>query len=288
MATKLTLARLALPMAVVLALGVANCQPAAAWGNGGYSSDQTHPDYGVHDWIAETALNLQTRKVGFLIDKYHAAYLLGTEAPDNPEFMGDTTQHHVYFRSSGQVQDDSCAKRAAQTYAVALGYLRNESYEEAAYDIGVLTHYVCDVGVFGHTMGNDTDWGPEIHHQDYENGVDTRLHLMNSTFNIEPADIDAFNATLNLSRAVTFGEGMIMPNTWMDAHYDWENSTFYNSALASLDAAVAAVASVINHLFLEAWGPPTPGHNMDPAVIMTAAVAAMVGIIIIVRRRLRM
>lgn len=31
--------------------------PGAAWSNGGYSSDPTHPDYGTHDWIAQHALD---------------------------------------------------------------------------------------------------------------------------------------------------------------------------------------------------------------------------------------
>src|SRR5512137_1896218 len=90
---------------LVLVLLMGPAQVADAWGNGGYSSDQTNPDYGTHDRIADLALTLTLQNVSFLKSTYHTQYLLGTEAPDNPEFIGDSTNHHFYYFSSGLVQD---------------------------------------------------------------------------------------------------------------------------------------------------------------------------------------
>ncbi|MBE0518233.1 MAG: hypothetical protein IH630_03265, partial [Thermoplasmata archaeon] len=87
-----------------------------AWSNGGYSADQEDPDYGTHDWIADMALAMQTMDVAFLETSYHSLFLLGTEAPDNPEYIGDSTNHHIYFYSDGMLQDDICARRASQVY----------------------------------------------------------------------------------------------------------------------------------------------------------------------------
>ena len=245
---------------IVLAFAVVVALPSVgAWSNGGYSADQSNPDYGTHDWIADMALNLQTRDVDFLKTTYHAKFLLGTEAPDNPDFIGDTSKHHVYFASDHQLEDDACAVRAAALYQGALGYLKSENYDVAAYDVGVMAHYIADVGVFGHTMGAYTDWGTETHHSDYENEFEARLDSLSTPTGISLGNSDAFNATVELAEDITFGSGAIRANTWMDANYNWAEASFVSSALTSLNRSVAAVASAINHLLIEAGSSiPTP------------------------------
>jgi hypothetical protein len=248
-------------MSIAVALFLTILSPCVdAWSNGGYSADPDNPDYGTHDWIADMALTLQTRDVTFLSATYHSLFLLGTEAPDNPEYIGDTMNHHVYFYASGQLQDDICAQRASQIYQTALDYLLVKDYRNAAYDIGVLTHYVADVGVFGHTMGAYTDWGAEVHHSDYENEIESMIDSLSLPAGLILENSDAYEATLNLAEVVTFGSGTIRSNVWMDTNYDWSDPEFIASARESVFASVSAVAAVINHLLAESATstPPTP------------------------------
>jgi len=224
---------------------------AQGWGNGGYSSDPQNPDYGTHDWIADMALSIQTRDVTFLSVTYHSKYLLGTEAPDNPEYFGDSSYHHVYYHSDGSLQDDKSADRAYEMYQSALDYLTRADNEMAAYYIGAMSHYISDVAVFGHTMGSGTDWGSEIHHSDYESAFESIIGSLELPPGIALENLPAYDATVNLARDITFGKGDIKPNVWMDANYLWTDPEFEASAMASLYAAVEAVAAVINHLLIE-------------------------------------
>jgi hypothetical protein len=87
---------------------------ANAWSNGGYSTDPTQPVYGTHDWIAQHALDwLPTNEKQYITNNL-AAYLYGTELPDNSNasaigHIGDTSKHHIYFHSNGALQDDAAA-----------------------------------------------------------------------------------------------------------------------------------------------------------------------------------
>ena len=254
----------------------------AAWSNGGYSADPANPDYGTHDWIAEMALTDQTRDVTFLTTTYHAKYLLGTEAPDNTEYIGDSiTHHHVYFYASGNLQDDKSALRSSQMYQVALGYLTVGDYENAAYYIGAMTHYIADVGVFGHTMGSGTDWGSETHHSDYENVILSMTSSLEPPTGMSLLDKDAYNSTLDLARDITFGKGAIKPNEWMDTNYDWADSVFVASAMASLYGSVASVASALNHLLIEA---ETLIPEFGSLTVFLCVIATMIAIVVALRR----
>jgi hypothetical protein len=270
-------------LTVVITLTGWAASGARSWSNGGYSSDPANPDYGTHDWIADEALTIQVRDVTFLSTIYHARYMLGTEAPDNPVYIGDSTNHHVYYYSNGTLQDDKSAVRASQLYQIALGYLRSSDYEAAAYDIGAMAHYVSDVGVFGHTMGSATDWGTETHHSDYEN------HIQSMTGSLEPpaglalGDKGAYDATIDLASDITFGRGAVMTNVWMDTNYHWTDPIFVASAMASLSSSVTAVAAVINHLMIEATpsvptppppSTPTPTVPQPPATLNASLVGS--------------
>ena len=237
---------------LMICLGTAG--GAQGWSNGGYSSDESNPDYGTHDWIANAALQPQTKDITFLKTTYHSLFLLGTEAPDNPAYIGDTGSHHVYYRSDKTLQDDVCADRAASIYASALQYVKSNDLDLAAFEVGVMAHYISDVGVFGHTMGASTDWGAEVHHSDYENGFESRLGSI-ATPSTSLGNLEAYEATTGLAYKITFGNGTIKSSSWMDANYNWGNSIFEASAMASLYASVTSVAAVINHLMIEANQP---------------------------------
>ncbi len=86
---------------IAVASMVTCCFEAAdAWSNGGYSNDSVHPVYGTHDWVAQHALDwLPADEKQYLVDNL-AAYLYGTELPDNNNasvigHTGDTTKHHL-------------------------------------------------------------------------------------------------------------------------------------------------------------------------------------------------
>ncbi len=251
-------------LAIAAALAACVIPGVQAWSNGGYSADPSDPDYGTHDWIADMALTIQVRDVTFLSTTYHSRYLLGTEAPDNPDYIGDSTNHHVYYFSSGAVQDDKSAVRASQMYAAALAHMNSSDYYNAAYDIGAMAHYVADVGVFGHTMGIATDWDAETHHSDYENEMESMIGSLASVTGIPLGDHDAHSATLALAEDITFGHGSIMSNIRMDTNYNWSNTIFVASAMSSLNGSVAAVAAAINHLMVEALAAPTPPQPSSP------------------------
>lgn len=230
---------------------------AQAWSNGGYSADPLNPDYGTHDWIAEKALLIQTKDVSFLSTTYHAKYLLGTEAPDNSAYIGDSTKHHVYYYSGGALQEGDAGTRAAQMYDLALSYLNVSDKQNAAYYIGAMSHYISDVAVFGHTMGAGTDWGAEVHHSDYEDYVNLMIVSLPSPSGLALGDRYASNVALDLAKDTTFGKGAIKSNVWMDTNYNEANSVFKASAKASLNASIVAVAAAINHLMIAAT-PTTP------------------------------
>ena len=243
---------------------------AQAWSNGGYSADPLNPDYGTHDWIAERALAMQTKDVSFLSTTYHAKYLLGTEAPDNPAYIGDSTKHHVYYYSGGTLQEGDGATRAAQEYDLALSYLNANDKQNAAYHVGAMAHYISDLAVFGHTMGSGTDWGAEIHHSDYESEVESMIGILPSPAGLPLGDKYASNAALDLAKDTTFGSGAVKANIWMDANYNWASPVFKSSAKASLNASIAAIAAAINHLMI-ASTPTTPAPGPEPSTPPTPA-----------------
>ena len=239
-----------------------------AWGNGGFSDDPSHPDYGIHDWIADKALSFQTSNVQFLLTTYHADYLIGTEAPDNGAYIGDSYNHHVYFGSSGEIQSDVAATRARSMYQSALVFIRQSDFEKAAYYAGAMAHYISDLGAYGHTMGNRTVWGTSPHHEGYEDHVQTMLGTLVAPPPSALIWTDAYNSTLALARETTFGSGAIKTNTWMESNYDWSDSAFRASCLESLNESVRAVARVLGQLLLEGGIALVPEFEFPGAVIV--------------------
>jgi hypothetical protein len=145
---------------LALILLITQIRSADAWCNDGYSADQTSPDFGTHDWIAQHTIDwLPAGKKQYIIDNL-ASYLFGTELPDLPSTLGgigDTTKHHTYYSSTGALQDDAATKMVEAEYQAAFTYLEVGNYPEAAKHAGAMAHHDSDVAVFGHVMGTLTD-----------------------------------------------------------------------------------------------------------------------------------
>jgi hypothetical protein len=199
------------------------------------------------DWLP-----LQEKQ--FILDN-KAVYLYGTELPDNNQAadgIGDTTKHHVYFSSSGTLQDDIAAVRAREEYAKAVSAFNAGNRAEAAKRLGVMAHYIAEMAVFGHVMGASTAWGTEQHHSDYENYVQTYTNSYQDNFNSFLVFDGTLSATLpydaakTLAYDTTFDVNGDLTCVWMDQHYNWNDVTFRNRAGESLNLAVNAVADVLH------------------------------------------
>jgi hypothetical protein len=257
---------------------------ALCWSNGGYSTDPATPIYGTHDWIAEHALDfLPAQEKQYIVDNL-AAYLYGTELPDNNQAtdgIGDTTKHHIYYSASGAVVDNASAHRASILYASALSFLQAQDYANAAKTAGTMTHYIADVAVFGHVMGASTDWGAEDSstHSNYESYVDRRTESYDAVgfdqylqFDGSLATVSAYDAALAVAYDTTFGGSSGLNCTWMNLNYDWSNPAYTDRCGESLNVAVNAVADILHTLYQEA----TPSASPTPIVPELPAVMAMV------------
>jgi hypothetical protein len=250
----------ALIVGLLIACFIAGSTRVSGWSNGGYSADPANPDYGTHDWIAEHALDwLPPEEKQFLLDN-KAAYLYGTELPDNGQAadgIGDTTKHHVYYFANGSVQDDVAADRAEEEYTKAVAAYNAGNVGEAAKQLGIVTHYIVDVTVFGHVMGAATAWGTETHHSDYEDYVQTRTNSYVDDFNSflvfdeNLSALSAYDAALMLAYDTTFDENGELTCVWMDQHYNWSDPAFRNQSGESLNLAVNAVADVLHSFNME-------------------------------------
>ncbi|MEM1564050.1 MAG: C39 family peptidase [Candidatus Bathyarchaeia archaeon] len=232
----------------------------SGWGNGGYSTDPNNPKYGTHDWIAEHALDwLPLNEKQFILQNL-AAYLYGTELPDNknaPDGIGDTAKHHVYYFANGSLQDDIGAVRAQEEYENALNLYRAGQIVEAVKRLGIMTHYIADLAVFGHVMGAKTDWGAEIHHSDYESYVEWRTNSYEDEFNIflefdgKLEIITAYDAAVLLAYDTTFDPDGGLTCVWMDKNYNWSNPIFLNRCGESLNLAVNFITDVLHTFAIE-------------------------------------
>jgi hypothetical protein len=229
------------------------------WSNGGYSDNPALPKFGTHDWIAQHALDWQSPVQGMpalpLTDFFY-----GTELPDNggaSEGIGDTSKHHIYFFANGLVQDDASAQRAQQEQNNAVNLFKAGDLTGAAKRLGMMTHYISDVGVFGHVMSSVTDWGAETHHSDYEDYVNDRTNTYASelssflTFDGNLENISAYDAAIMLANETTFDAGGGQTCVWMDQNYDWADPVFRNRCGESLNLATNLVADVLHTSFIE-------------------------------------
>jgi len=250
------------------------------WSNGGYSADPSNPDYGTHDWIAQHALDwLPTQEKQYILDNL-AAYLYGTELPDNggaPDGIGDTTKHHIYYNPAEVMTDDAAAVRASIEYSNTLNFLKAKDYAKAAKNAGIMSHYIVDVAVFGHVMGSSTEWGAEAHHSEYETYVNEQTSSYSGEFNSylsfdgSLTAISAYDCAKDLAFDTTFDVDGDLTCVWMDQNYDWSNPTFKNRAGESLNLAVNYLTDVLYTLYLDAvWtvddDGPADFHTIQEAI----------------------
>ena len=263
---------------LLTAFFVAGSTRVYGWSNGGYSADPLNPDYGTHDWIAEHALDwLPSEEKQFLLDN-KAVYLYSTELPDNSQAadgIGDTTNHHVYFFADGSVQADVAADRAEEEYVKAAAAYNAGNLSGAAKQLGIVTHYIADMAVFGHVMGTSTAWGAEVHHtSDYEPYVQTRTNSYEDDFNSflvfdgALSTLSAYDAAVALANDTTFDAGGQYTCVWMDQNYDWSDAAFKNRSGESLNLAVNIVADML-HTFYSEVATPTPSPSASPTLSPT-------------------
>lgn len=256
------------------------------WSNGGLSDDPAHPDYGTHDWIAEHALDwLPLEEKQFILDN-NSSYLYGTELPDKKtgaDRIGDTHNHHVYYYSNGSMQDDAAADRAQEEYNKAVSFFKAGNLSAAAKTLGVMAHYISDLAVFGHVMDDDTDWGDETHHTDYEDDVDVKTNSYEDEFSIylafdgTIANFTAYDAALALAYDTTFDTDGNYTCSWMDQNFDWSNVAFKNRCGESLNLAVNLLADVLHTFYLEAQIPEFNPYLILP-VLVVLSILIVVGI----------
>ena len=224
--------------------------PAGAWSNGGYSTDINNPKRGTHDLIVESAINMLPSDMKNKIDIKAADY--GSEIPDcknNTYCIGDIVKHSVYYFANGNVQKDDGATRAQEEYNLAESCLKSGDTYNFSLHLGAMSHYIGDVSVFGHTMSNDTNWGPETHHSDYERYVEKNDSnffggiYFDKTF----GDISAYDATLNMAKETTFNSD-VYTNVWMDDSYNWEDTNYVSRTKSLINYDVNLVADVIYKL----------------------------------------
>jgi hypothetical protein len=236
---------------------------AYAWSNGGWSTDINNPKNGTHDQILERAVDMLPSDMKSKINIVAAKY--GTEIPDcsiGPYCIGDSTRHHVYYRSNGNLQDDIGARRAQKEYDLAKSSFQNNDNYNFSLHVGAMSHYMSDLAVFGHTMGNNTDWGIEKNHSNYESYVDNHPELINSViFDNKLDNISAYNASLAIAKDTTFDNG-IHTNVWMDKNYNWTNPNYVQRTEDSISYATNSIADVIYTLLQTGSPIPTPNHDI--------------------------
>lgn len=292
---------------ILLILSVFPVEEGRLWSNGGYSSNPAQPDYGTHDWLAQHALDWLPEAEKSYITSNLNLYLYGTELPDNggaPDGIGDTSRHHVYYRSDRSLQDDSSAERASEEYEGAVAYLEAGDLSLATKYAGVMTHYIADLAVFGHVMGAKTDWGAEAHHSDYEDWVGARTGSYGAPqfvgvlrFDGRLDNLTAYDGALRLAYDTTFGGGGGKGVIWMDTHYNQSDSSFLERAGESLSLAVNILADVLHTLYLEAHpgggrvevSPPQPSLEYNAPQILMPAIALLgaIAVAVLIIRRMR-
>lgn len=243
-----------------------------AWKNGQtadeFSSDPTEPNYGTHDWIAEHALDwLPEIEKGYIL-KNLDTYLYGTELPDKTngqDKIGDMDKQHFYFNESGNIKDKSAGIRTAQEYYLAAEYLENGDLYNGILHLGIMTHYIADLAVFGNVM-NKTYWGEAKNYSNYMNYVNERMVSYNSNefnkylkfdgklFTLPPEDAAiavAYNTTfdtIGLDRRSGVPDAGNENCTWMEANYDWSDTIFEARCGESLNYAVNIITDVLHTL----------------------------------------
>ncbi|MBN2054351.1 zinc dependent phospholipase C family protein [bacterium] len=241
--------------------------PGAAWSNGGWSYDCESPTYGTHDYLALNALLWVKEHYDGdpehwqWIERNLDYYLLGTEAPDNPEIIncgflcplvdyddfGNTQFHHVYWNyNQTYMCDDASAEWAETSYNRAVEALSRCEFRRAAFYLGACTHYIADPGVFLHIMDDDAcyrsvfDFEEYPCHTNYEDWVDDVVEQGGNPFLLsfdgKVVITSAYDATREVSRITDRGNwdevdptkrGYTRDCMWMLEHCDMVEDPYH-------------------------------------------------------------
>ncbi|MCQ5376676.1 MAG: hypothetical protein NO516_01350 [Candidatus Methanomethylicia archaeon] len=264
---------------------------ALAYSNGGISSTVASPKYSTHDFIVDHALSfLPAEEKQYLVDRF-SRLLFGTELPDYASAVGgygigDTSKHHVYYFSNKTLQDNSSAVRAQDMYNYSLQLMMEGDLDKAVMMIGAMTHYITDVGSFGHVMGASTDWGaPDLamvtEFEDYV-GNRTMQYVSNTfgkyiIFDGELTARTAYNATLELAYNTTFGDSKGRSAAWLNGFWCGCSSLCRERAGQTLNIAINLVADVLHTFYLEASGEGGIAAITSATVTNGSGVADLVG-----------
>jgi len=162
----------------------------SAWENGGRTRNVSNPKYGTHDWIAEEALKLLPENEQAWIKDNIIYFLLGTEAPDNQKIAreiigmqnalcyGDQSQHNNYYDADGRLINNSASFRAQEEFDKSLEALVNRDFQKAAFFAGAMAHYISDLAVWAHVMGNEEREDP-LRHAEFERSIDKTIQAKN-------------------------------------------------------------------------------------------------------------
>jgi hypothetical protein len=279
---------------------------AAAWSNGGFSSDPNNPDYGTHDWIAEHAMMMLPANESAWLSNNRNAFLYGTEAPDSSSASfeghsgyGDTGHHHNYY--SGSIcTDDIAAKRASEEYQKALNVIKNNgSLALAAWYAGAMTHYIDDVGCWAHVMTSELS----TTHSKFESQVNSVTGSYGaSTFTVSfdgsLETISAHDASVTLGLNSYGDSGGTYTAAWMNTTFNpvWSSesswsASFKSRTAESLNLAANMVAAALHTLTVEAGASGTPAGSPTISIgtLLEVAVVAVIALVVIysvfVRRR---
>ena len=227
------------------------------------AAECSNPPYATHDWIADHALALLPAAEEDWLRSRQAMYLLGTEAPDNsniPAACGAPNtgyddrrySHSVNWNSAHTwLYDTRAILRAQEEYDKAVDAVAAGQFDDAAFYLGAMAHYIGDLAQYGHTYPG------EQHHSDYENWAKSRTDrfddgVFESYINPDGLQVRrAHEAGATVSRAASQGIGDILSAAQMDAHYGNRDQQYLDSVGAVLNLVVNELADVLHKFAVE-------------------------------------
>jgi len=239
-----------------------------AWSNGpsgntvtSTAGQCTAPPYATHDWIADQAVTLIPQEERAWLGPHRAAYLIGTEAPDNRNIAAACGMPHRGYddRSQGHSVEwsadwstmihDRAAVRAREEYQKAVVAYQDGKPKAAAFYLGAMAHYIGDVSQYGHAV----PWEPSSSHSAYERWTATRTDSVRAG-NFESAiHLDQlvmrtpYTAVKRISRATGRCQGAILSPRQMEDRQDNRDAPeFLASVAASLNLGANELADVLH------------------------------------------
>jgi hypothetical protein len=242
-----------------------------AWSNGqsgnagtNTTAECTAPPYATHDWVADHAVTLIPEQERVWLGPHRAAYLIGTEAPDNNEIAAACDLPHRGYddRSRGHSVEwnagwtsmikDRAAVRAREEYDKAVAAYQAGDAKAAAFYLGAMAHYIGDVSQYGHAV----PWEPSSSHSAYESWAASRTSSFDAGHFEAAIRLDRlvtrtpYTAVKRISRATGRGQGAILSARDMeDRQGTREVPEFLASVAASLNFGANELADVLHTFY---------------------------------------